>query len=98
MDWHRLLQLKVFSEDADQGEGPVWAKVLMGVSSFIGGVGGLISIISMMDGHNPGVGGGIFVVGFAVSSGAAWHLNMRGRALNGLILSIAGALLLSVFP
>lgn len=85
----QILLLKLFSEDNDQGEGPLWAKGCLVFSGVLIVIGIGLSMASLLFGRPNDASHGIFLAAAAnaIMSGGAWHLKMPGRAKNGLLLA-----------
>lgn len=94
INWQRVGRLKFFSEDTDIGAGPLWAKGLMSLSATVGMVSLAGVILSSLAGLRFDIYGAIFVSSFAIMAGASWHLQMPGRAKNGLVLVIVATAIL----
>lgn len=95
-DWRRILQLRVFSEEKDVARGPRWSAALFLAAALIGYFSFAVAVVAILgENHTLCVQASAVLVGaFSILSGAAWHLGMTGRAKNGLILAIAGVVLI----
>lgn len=95
-NWRRVLQVQVFPEDAERASGPVWARYLLLIAATIGYVALAVTAVAILSGNQTfGFRAwALFVGAFALMSGAAWHLKLRARAKNGLILAMAFTALL----
>lgn len=86
-----MIRLRLFSEADDRVSGPPWAKALMLAAVAVGCLAFAAFVVSLASGVVPLAAGALFVGAFAVSAGASWHLGLRGRAKNGLVLAVLGA-------
>lgn len=95
MFWKRLVLFRWFDESQDAAIGPAWAFVLFTVAAVTSVLAMGMAIYCSSTGRNPIPAVGLAVSAFAVLSGAAYHMGMRGRAKNGLALAVLCLVLLA---
>lgn len=92
----RLLTFSYFPDHDDTCHGPRWALALFLIAAFTGMAALLTCLWAMIlsDFAMLHQAWAIQVGAFAVMSGASWHLGMRARAKNGVLLTLFWASLL----
>lgn len=84
-----LLLFRWFSEKEDVAKGPRWVIALFLISSFIAQCSMAVGTVALfMARHQVALNAYLLmIVFFAVMSGFSWHLGLRGRAKNGLLVT-----------
>lgn len=88
----RVISCQVFDESADKFTGSSSILVLMIVLAGVGAIfAGLAGLAVLLKTGTELKMFGLLVVSFSLACGLCWHYGLRGRALNGLILSLVAS-------
>lgn len=86
----RLRRIEVFDESAEKMDGPQWASSLALGTAAIAYLSLAAVIYSLVVGRSAVSWALVYIAAFAVMSGATWHLGLRARAANQIIICLLG--------
>ncbi len=86
----RFRRIEVFDESAEKMDGPQWAWLLALGAATLAYLSLAAAIHSLVVGRSAVPWGLAYIAAFSIMSGAAWHLGLRARAANQIIICLLG--------